>query len=42
MSPFHPPPKKNKQNQTGCLELSWREKMNNERFPLYMQDLGTF
>ncbi len=34
MSPTHPPPqKKNEQNQTGCLELSWREKMNNELFP---------
>jgi hypothetical protein len=36
------PPKKYEQNQTGCLELSWREKMNNELFPLYMQDFGSF
>jgi hypothetical protein len=31
---LHPiPPKKYEQNQTGCLELSWREKMNNKLFP---------
>jgi hypothetical protein len=32
MSPPHLP-QKYEQNQTGCLELSWREKMNNELFP---------
>jgi hypothetical protein len=31
------PPKKYEQNQTGCLELPWCEKMNNE---LFLQPLG--
>jgi hypothetical protein len=38
---LHPPPKY-EQNQTGCLELSWREKMNNELFPQPLGFLVTF
>jgi hypothetical protein len=40
MSPPHPP-QKYEQNQTGCLELSWREKMNNELFPQLLGFLVT-
>jgi hypothetical protein len=36
MSPPHPP-KNTSKIQIGCLELSWREKMNNE---LFLQPLG--
>jgi hypothetical protein len=41
MSPPHPP-KKYEQNQTGCLELSWREKINNELFPQLLGFLVTY
>jgi hypothetical protein len=38
---LHPTPKKYEQNQTGCLEFSWREKMNNELFPQFLGFLVT-
>jgi hypothetical protein len=40
MSPSRPP-KKYEQNQTGFLELLWREKMNNELFPQLLGFLVT-
>jgi hypothetical protein len=40
MSPPHIP-KKYEKNQTGCLELSWREKMNNQLFPQLLGFLVT-
>jgi hypothetical protein len=39
---LQPTPQKYEQNQPGYVELSWREKMNNESFPLYLQDFGSF